>query len=331
MSAETREAIVHNLLTLRRTPKQAFNEIFLGSSQELKYASFQKIVRMIMKMSSGEIASFVEGPVSRKVAGRSRKYSTEARSAIVQLRLRHHTAKLEVLRSTFQAYFTDNGDSVPSKSTISRVARAGGITRKVLEVRNIRVDPKLQLEYLDRIAPINPANIIDIDETLCTADQFHNKYGWSPEGEPALFAQLHLGGVSNSTIAAYTPMGFICWTVYNTTITGMQVQDFLFTDVRPFMNDSSFIVLDNASVHKTDEVKAALEVIAPAQYTYCAPYSPELKPVELGFANVKRWLREHEQEAVQAPLDYINQAFSLYSVNGARSSAGKLNLFLLCL
>jgi hypothetical protein len=43
------------------------------------------------------------------------------------------------------------------------------------------------------------------------------------------------------------------------------------------------------------------------------------KPCELGFSNVKNYLRGHELETYADPLNMINQAFHLYSVNGEKS------------
>lgn len=57
-------------------------------------------------------------------------------------------------------------------------------------------------------------------------------------------------------------------------------------------------------------------------YDFCAPYCPHLKPIEKGFSNVKGWIREHEDEALSHPVQFLNEAFELYSVTGARKSEG---------
>lgn len=58
-------------------------------------------------------------------------------------------------------------------------------------------------------------DIIDIDETLSCAKEFESRYAWSYVGGPAYGVQLVIDGKAYSTIAAYTPMGFIAWsTVY---------------------------------------------------------------------------------------------------------------------
>ena len=65
------------------------------------------------------------------------------------------------------------------------------------------------------------------------------------------------------------------------------------------------------------------------KYMRCAPYSPDLKSIERGFANIKGFLREHETDAILNPIYYINYAFETYSFNGLRSSAGKKFIYLL--
>jgi hypothetical protein len=56
---------------------------------------------------------------------------------------------------------------------------------------------------------------------------------------------------------------------------------------------------------------------------FSSPYSPELKPIELGFANVKQYIRRHEVQALNDPIGYINQGFELYSIRGPHIDAGK--------
>ncbi|MFN9905026.1 MAG: hypothetical protein ACK56F_02730, partial [bacterium] len=49
-----------------------------------------------------------------------------------------------------------------------------------------------------------------------------------------------------------------------------------------------------------------------------APYCPIDKPIERGFSNVKNYLRSHESQAILSPIEWINNAFTLYSTEGER-------------
>ena len=101
IAAELRQLIVHNVFTLHLPLKDSYNNVFLGSHVAYTYDSYKKLVQKLKKMSAKEIDEYVQGPTSRKVAGRKRKYCADTRVALVDLRLRHHTAKLETLRAIF--------------------------------------------------------------------------------------------------------------------------------------------------------------------------------------------------------------------------------------
>jgi transposase len=51
---------------------------------------------------------------------------------------------------------------------------------------------------------------------------------------------------------------------------------------------------------------------------FVPPYSPNLKPIEPCFALVKKWLRQHENEALLNPVVFINRAFDIHSIGGER-------------
>ena len=183
--------------------------------------------------------------------------------------------------------------------------------------------PQKQYEYLVSIAPVDPANLIDLDETLSNAEQFYARYGWAPVGESAYFNQIFINGVPYSTIAAYSMKGFLCWNIYEGSVTATEVIHFITTSLCTYINESSYCILDNATVHGTDPCLVELESVCRGRFKFCPPYSPELKPIERGFANVKRYAREHENEAGIDPVGLINRAFHIYSLNGPLSAAGE--------
>lgn len=94
--------------------------------------------------------------------------------------------------------------------------------------------------------------------------------------------------------------------------------------VRPMLAPDDFGIIENASNQRTDAAMDTLEHVFRGMYLYCVRYSPELKPVERRFANIKRYIRDHEQEGVLDPVGLIQRAFWLYSVGGPRGDAGKL-------
>ena len=68
------------------------------------------------------------------------------------------------------------------------------------------------------------------------------------------------------------------------------------------------MVLDNASIHHSEQIVELIQSTG-AEILYTAPYSPDLNPIELMFANYKQMLKRHSDLAwVQAHI------FSLMNV-----------------
>lgn len=57
-----------------------------------------------------------------------------------------------------------------------------------------------------------------------------------------------------------------------------------------FKNTSKYLILDNASVHRSKEVVALLEGHK-INYLYLPPYSPEFNPIELAWSKLKNFIR----------------------------------------
>jgi transposase len=58
----------------------------------------------------------------------------------------------------------------------------------------------------------------------------------------------------------------------------------------PWLRPGDVVVMDNLNTHKMVKVRAAIEA-AGATPVYLPPYSPELNPIELWWADIKRHLR----------------------------------------
>lgn len=60
----------------------------------------------------------------------------------------------------------------------------------------------------------------------------------------------------------------------------------------PSLKPSLVVVMDNASFHKSPQVKTAIEN-AGCRLIYLPPYSPDLNPIEKFWGNMKRWIKHH--------------------------------------
>ncbi len=278
-------------------------------------------------MTGDEVSIYLQGPGTRRNAGRKRIYDEAVRTEIVNLRLTSKFVKLRSIASQYKYFYLDMyndvASPVPSASTISRILAKNDVVRKVVERRNIHANPALQEEFLQLMRPLDAHCFIDIDETLCNDAQFEQKYGWARRGDECVGVQISIGGHNFSVIAAYSNLGFLCWSIYQDSVSTLEFIHFVRENMVGMVREGELVLLDNASVHKTEAAHAALEEVCEGRFMYAPPYSPHLKPIELGFSNIKGYLREREAEAVLDPIGAINAAFSYYALGGAGAGAGK--------
>lgn len=75
-------------------------------------------------------------------------------------------------------------------------------------------------------------------------------------------------------------------------------------------------------MHKTDAAIDALIFATQGEYAFSPRYSPDMKPIERGFSNVKRLLRANEQWALDNPVLFLNRTFHTYSLFGPLGHRG---------
>jgi transposase len=223
--------------------------------------------------------------------------------------------KLRILMQRFHDQFYDEYfDQMPSLSTVYRAVTEVNSHKKVAWA-NIQKDPLAQQAFLDNIAHVPASCIIDIDGMVQTPDDFYERYGWSPPGEECKRMQIHIGSRTFAVHAAYTELGSIAWDIFEGSVTDNEVKNFV-NRISLLLEDDSYGLFDNASNQRTDAVRIMIETVFRGLYIYCSPYSPELKPIERGFVNVKTFIRERDDDAewIANPVGLISAAFQNYRV-----------------
>lgn len=307
----------------RLTPVQ----IYARSFQRRNICSFVHIQRLCHRLEIGsnrDRANFICGPNLR--GGRPRRMTYEEISHIRRMIEHKNYRKLSVLRREFEEEFYNIGDEGPSVSTIGRTLHRMNLSRTTLARIHRLQDHEKRLEYIERVAYADTDNLVDLDETAASPKEFLEKYGWSPVGDVSYRRQLKIGNKHYTVIAAYTTRGFLCWKVYEGSVTQEQWIDFLVTKVAEWIMPDSIALIDNATIHRTPNALHATENTFLGKFHFCAPYSPDLKPIERGFSLIKRWLRERENEALQDPIRMIEAAFFEFSVIGPQGHKGVKSL-----
>ena len=124
--------------------------------------------------------------------------------------------------------------------------------------------------------------------------------------------QFQINGRQYSSIAAYSAIGLIAYRVVEGCINAEVFQSFLDNEVNDGMLPGMIGLFDNAAIHHTVNVRGTMEEVFDGCYLFAAPYSPDLKPVERLFAEVKDILRLREDEAVLHPIATISEVFDLF-------------------
>lgn len=294
--------------------------VFLGDTTKCSLEHLRKIVRYINTQPEEALLWKDERTIH---SGRKRMLDGSERDSLLDRIEASPSTRLTKLEREFAESFYgwQKIFDAPSYSTVRRTLIRAGLTRKVLTRVHTLQSQEERLQYFRDTAHVHISRWVDVDEMGLSRKEFFEKYGWAPEGEDAVKLQLKINGDYFTVIAAYTPYGFLCWEIIkNDTNDAEKFENFLRNRFAHAVNaiQDPFLAIDNAAIHKTLAVLAALEEVMEGKYRFSSPYSPQDKPVERGFANIKNYLREHEDEVSLDPEAWINKAFELYSIGGER-------------
>lgn len=85
----------------------------------------------------------------------------------------------------------------------------------------------------------------------------------------------------------------------------------------PLLKAGDVVIMDNASVHKNEEVRNLIEATG-AKLLYLPPYSPELNPIELAWNKIKQFLRQQKARTLDALYLAYADALKIISEQDAR-------------
>jgi transposase len=158
-----------------------------------------------------------------------------------------------------------------------------------------------------------PERLVFIDESAVLTSMAR-RYGRSPRGERA-YAKVPFGHWKRlSVLSAIDSEGFLATMSVEAATDGDTFAAYLEQVLLPVLHErkpDAVLVMDNLRPHKTPEVQALLDASGFA-YRYLPSYSPDLSPIEPGWAKVKSYLRrvaartvETLQQALAPALDSI--------------------------
>lgn len=155
--------------------------------------------------------------------------------------------------------------------------------------------------WTDAVSGIAPRRLVFLDECGVLTNMAR-QYGRSPRGERA-YGSVPFGSWKRlSVIGALGIKGIMAAMTVEAATNGASFVVFLKQVLLPELRRrkrDAVLVLDNLRPHKTAEVRDVLDRSGFA-YRYLPPYSPDLNPIEPGWAKAKSILRRIAVRSVDA-------------------------------
>ena len=137
------------------------------------------------------------------------------------------------------------------------------------------------------------------------------RYGYAPRGEPVVGTVPHGHYKSLTLTAALRADGLTATQVLDGPMTGDRFRGYVASVLIPTLRPGDVVVMDNLPCHKSAGVRAAIEA-AGCQLRLLPPYSPDLNPIELAFAKLKRLLRSDGHRAVPTLVTFLESVSSAF-------------------
>lgn len=131
--------------------------------------------------------------------------------------------------------------------------------------------------------------LVFLDESFCRTGMCR-ECGWAPRGTRAHGLRPQRNWKTVSLIGAVRLGHKPLLMTHPGSVDGRTFRRFVRTRLVPWLHPGDVVVMDNLNMHKTLSVRARIEA-AGATCVYLPTYSPELNPIELLWAWLKRLLR----------------------------------------
>ena len=296
------------------------NQIWLSIFQEdNNRVSLNYVSRLCKKCDTGLYDDEFNGQRVKRSGGPKFTVEPDAVQYLLNIWYQRRQTRQWSAREDLTLNYYEEQYGGPRQSTVSRILSRNELPKKVLQRIHYLRNPMLREQFMNNMGHIHYTRIVDVDETLSTWKEFLQRYGYAPKGEVAVRTQFQINGKHFSSVCAYSAIGLIAYRVVEGSINAETFQSFLEFDLKDAVLPGMVGLFDNAAIHHTPAVREIMEDVFEGDYVFSAPYSPDLKPVERLFAEVKNLLRDREDEAVADPMAIITQCFEMFRPGGPKS------------
>lgn len=165
-------------------------------------------------------------------------------------------------------------------------------------------------------AALDPAALVFVDESG-TNTAMTLRYGRAPRGERAVGQAPRNHGLNVTLLAALTPAGMGPALVVERAADGPAFETYVGELLGPSLRPGQTVVLDNLSVHKSQEIRDLIERVG-CRLLFLPPYSPDFTPIEPAFAKVTQRLRRAAARPVDDLVVAIGGALDAVTATDAR-------------
>lgn len=191
-------------------------------------------------------------------------------------------------------------------STIRRILIDLNYSRKKCSIINIRrlTSDVIQkrAEFARWIITKDIRKMVFVDETHVKISDSERKFGYAKVGQRAINTKNQLCTSSFSILAAIDYEGYNYFKLAEhsskTATNSGCFHDFI-KNLIINIPEGSLVILDNAKIHKTQEMKILYhnaEIIRGIKFAFLPPYSPSFNPIELFFNTFKMKLKSESTE-----------------------------------
>ena len=150
-------------------------------------------------------------------------------------------------------------------------------------------------------------DIVYIDETGIDKNCYKQK-GWGEIGKVIFHETSGKCIRRTSVVAGLSGKDIIAPLIFHETCNSELFTAWIQQQLLPSLVKGKVIIMDNASIHKSQKVRDLIEG-AGCKLIYLPPYSPELNPIEIFWANMKKWIKNNIPQ-IDNTWDALNQFFN---------------------
>jgi transposase len=160
-------------------------------------------------------------------------------------------------------------------------------------------------QFRAAIARVRPHQLVFLDESYCKTGMRRDR-GWARKGERSISFRPFRRWKTLSLVGAIRLGAHPRLMTHDGAVNGPIFLRFIRRYVVPWLCPGDVVVMDNLNFHKMLAVRAAIEAVG-AEALYLPTYSPELNPIELWWADLKRHLRKRAADSADALVSTVRR------------------------